>query len=176
MSPHSIERRASFSEATQTQPQSLPGKDLFRGWERGDSPPSTSLFSQGKAVGERNAAGARLGALLGAGAVGSCNKMSLFHASRIDPCLDSCSPAEHGFLLSLAPSQLDMTGMKIRAVRAEGCKDRSALTVVLDASHSVVLEHPGVLAVYPAPWGCLEHPSLPTLAPLCPESPQGFVV
>lgn len=102
--------------------------------------------------------------------------MSLFHASCIDPCLDSCSPAEPGFLLGLAPSQMDMTGMKIRAVRAEGCKGRSALTVVLEASHLVVLEHPGVLGICPALWGCLGHPSLPTLSPSCPESPQGFVV
>lgn len=102
--------------------------------------------------------------------------MSLFHASRIDPCLDSCSPAEPGFLLSLAPGQLDMTGMKIRAVRAEGSKDRTAPTMVPDVSHLVALEHPHVLGFYPAPWGCLEHPSLPTLAPSCPESPQGVVV
>lgn len=68
--------------------------------------------------------------------------MSLCRASRIDPCLDSCSPAEPGFLLGLAPSQLDMTGMKIRAVRAEGCRDRSAPAAVLDASRPVALGHP----------------------------------
>lgn len=99
-------------------------------------------------------------------------KTSLCRASRIDPCLDSCSPAEPGFLLGLAPSQLDMMGMKIRAVRAEGCKDRSAPAAVPDASCPAALEQDPPRT---RGWGCLEHPSLPTPAPLCPESCQGFV-
>lgn len=100
--------------------------------------------------------------------------MSLCRASRIDPCLDSCSPAEPGFLLGLAPSQLDMTGMKIRAVRAEGCRDRSAPAAVPDASRPAALGHPRD-PPRTRGWGCLEHPSLPTWVPWCPESPQGFV-
>lgn len=52
--------------------------------------------------------------------------MSFFHASRIDPRLDSCSPAEPGFLLSLAPGQLDMRGMKIRAVKSRGMQRQTS--------------------------------------------------
>lgn len=69
--------------------------------------------------------------------------------SRIDLCLDSCSPAEPGFLLALAPSQLDMTGMKIRVVRAEGCKDGSDPAVVPDASHPAAFEHPRAPGIDP---------------------------
>lgn len=56
----------------------------------------------------------------GLSAVRGCNKISLRCVSCIDPSLASCSPAEPGFLLTLASSQWDMTGMKIRA---EGWED-----------------------------------------------------